>query len=340
MVLMVVCGLLLLLGVVSVVVWGDGTVSEPQLDDGEGRGSAALAARRYIWYLTVAVVSGVGAGRLAAGAGGRLIMRLLAATAGDAAQGQETEADEIVGRISTGGTVSFIVFAALLVGLATGVLYMLVRRWLPDGRLGGLVYGALLLVLGATRYEPLRADNPRLRHRRARLGGRDGVRHTGAAARDAGRRPRRALQRSTSRRLQPVLAARLHPAARLAARVSRLWSVRDRRRTGRRAQAPAQVSGCIRAISQGPYRRTPDPGGHQPGGASWVHFRGHRHRGSPTVGGKQASRARLSRRSEWTRSRRLECCRRRLRNRAKESAVVARERVLLLVRFRPHRRVP
>ena len=88
MVLMVVCGLLLLVGMVSVVVWGDGTVREPQLDDGEGRGSAALAARRYIWYLTVAVVSGVGAGLLAAGAGGRLVMRLLAATAGDAAQGQ------------------------------------------------------------------------------------------------------------------------------------------------------------------------------------------------------------------------------------------------------------
>jgi len=146
--------------VVSVVVWGDGTVRQPQLDDAGGRGSVALAARRYIWYLAVAVVSGVGAGLLVAGAGGRLVMRLLAATAGDAAQGKETEAEEIVGQISTGGTVSFIVFAALLVGLATGVLYMLVRRWLPDGRLGGLVYGALLLVVGACRYEPLRADNP------------------------------------------------------------------------------------------------------------------------------------------------------------------------------------
>lgn len=160
MVLMVVCGLLLVIGVVSVVVWGDGTVPQPQLDDAGGRGSAASAARRYIWYLAVAVVSGVGAGLLVAGAGGRLVMRLLATTAGDAAQGKGTEAEEIVGQISTGGTVSFIVFAALLVGLATGVLYMLVKRWLPDGRLGGLVYGALLLVVGATRYEPLRADNP------------------------------------------------------------------------------------------------------------------------------------------------------------------------------------
>ena len=34
------------------------------------------------------------------------------------------------------------------------------RRWLPGGRLGGLTYGVLLLVLAGTRLEPLRADNP------------------------------------------------------------------------------------------------------------------------------------------------------------------------------------
>ena len=54
----------------------------------------------------------------------------------------------------------FIIFAALFFGLASGVLYMLIRRWLPDGRLGGLTYGMLLLVIAATRIEPLRADNP------------------------------------------------------------------------------------------------------------------------------------------------------------------------------------
>ena len=140
--------------------WGGAPVRQPEFDDTAGSGSVALAARRYIWYLAVAVVSGVGAGLFAAGAGGRLVMRLLAATAGDAAQGRETEAEEIVGRISTGGTVNFIVFAALVFGLATGVLYLLIRRWLPGGRLGGLVYGALLLVVLATRLEPLRADNP------------------------------------------------------------------------------------------------------------------------------------------------------------------------------------
>lgn len=160
MVLMMVCGLLLLAGVLGTAAWGGVTVRQPEFDDIAGRSSVASAARRYIWYLAVAVLSGVGAGLFVAGAGGRLVMRLLAATAGDAAQGRETEADEIVGQISTGGTVGFIVFAALVFGLATGVLYMLIRRWLPGGRLGGLVYGGLLLVVLATRYEPLRADNP------------------------------------------------------------------------------------------------------------------------------------------------------------------------------------
>jgi hypothetical protein len=56
--------------------------------------------------------------------------------------------------------VGFIVFTGLFFGLGTGLLYVLVRRWLPRGRLGGLAFGALLLAVGATRVEPLRADNP------------------------------------------------------------------------------------------------------------------------------------------------------------------------------------
>lgn len=151
---MVVCGLLVVGGLAATVRWG-GLSFQPL-----GPAAPATAAQRYFWNITVAVTSGVGAGLLAAGTGGRLVMRLLAVTAGDEAQGRLTEAEEVVGRISTGGTIGFVVFTALFFGLATGIVYMLVRRWLPAGRLGGLAYGGLLLVLVGSRIEPLRADNP------------------------------------------------------------------------------------------------------------------------------------------------------------------------------------
>jgi hypothetical protein len=159
MALMAICGLLLLAGLAAVVRWGGEQVQSPPVQEREGERGWKLIVRRYVWYLAVAVGAGLAAGVLVAGAGGRLIMRLLAVTADERARGLQTEAEETVGQITTGGTVSFIIFTALFFGLASGVLYVLIRRWLPGGRLGGLVFGALLLAILATRVEPLRADN-------------------------------------------------------------------------------------------------------------------------------------------------------------------------------------
>jgi hypothetical protein len=149
---MAVCGLLVVTGVAAVAAWGGRSFDPPS--------PTTTVGQRYLWNVTVAVAAGVGAGLLLAGAGGRLVMRLLAVTAGDAAQGRITEADETVGRITAGGTIGFVVFTALFFGLTTGVVYLLVRRWLPAGRLGGLAFGALLLLVGATRVDPLRSENP------------------------------------------------------------------------------------------------------------------------------------------------------------------------------------
>jgi hypothetical protein len=163
-----VCILAVLAGLVAVVRWGGLTVEPPPAPTRTGPGdpgdpaappAVELVVRRYLWAVNLAVVAGVGAGVLAAGAGGRLVMRLLALTAGDGAQGRITEADEVVGRISAGGTAGFVIFTALFLGTATGAAYLLVRRWLPAGRAGGLVYGALLLLGGGTRLEPLREGN-------------------------------------------------------------------------------------------------------------------------------------------------------------------------------------
>jgi hypothetical protein len=51
-------------------------------------------------------------------------------------------------------------FGGVLAGLLSAAAYLLLRRWLPAGRAGGLVFGALLLVVAGTRVDPLRDNNP------------------------------------------------------------------------------------------------------------------------------------------------------------------------------------
>jgi hypothetical protein len=159
------CIVLVVVGLLAIVRWGGLAVQPPPApaDDDTvpaDRPPVSLVVRRYLWYMTLAISAGVGAGILAAGAGGRLAMRLLAVTAGPTAQGRITEADQVVGRISAEGTLGFIVFTGLFFGAASGAAYLLLRRWLPGGRTGGVVFGALLLVLAGTRLEPLRPGNP------------------------------------------------------------------------------------------------------------------------------------------------------------------------------------
>jgi hypothetical protein len=157
MTVIVACILLVLAGLAIAARWG-GLAVPPAPGSGEGR-EWLLVVRRYLWYVNVAVIAGLGAGVLIAGAGGRLAMRLLAVTAGPEVQGSLTEASEVVGEITAGGTTGFVIFITLFMGLPTGGLYLLIRRWLPSGRLAGLAFGALLLVTLATRVDPLRPGN-------------------------------------------------------------------------------------------------------------------------------------------------------------------------------------
>lgn len=157
MVIIVVCLVLVGAGLVAAWRWGgrDFVPPDPTVALNE-----AEFMRRFAWYVSITLVTGIGAGIAIIGAGGRLAMRLLAVTAGDEAQGRITEAQEVVGEITVGGTFGFIVFAGVFGGLLATAPYLLVRRFLPAGRAGGLLYGlALLAVFGAT-IEPLRRDNP------------------------------------------------------------------------------------------------------------------------------------------------------------------------------------
>ena len=143
MLVVVACVALVLLGV-QIVVHQGGAREEPVLG----------------WpsYIGASLAAGVAAGVLAAGAGGRLVMRLLAATSPDA-HGSLTEAGEKIGEITIGGTLGFIFFTGVPAGFLSGALYALVAPVLPRGRAAGIVLGLLLLVLAATRIEPLRSDS-------------------------------------------------------------------------------------------------------------------------------------------------------------------------------------
>ncbi len=91
---------------------GGATVVPCDVDRPSGRPAAGEVISRYLWWVTVATVAGLGAG-LYAGVGGRLVMRLLAETSPDA-QGRLTEADEVVGGLLV------VTFGMLVAALAGG----------------------------------------------------------------------------------------------------------------------------------------------------------------------------------------------------------------------------
>ena len=171
MIVLVVCGMLALAGVGAVAAWGGIDLRTPGVrasDPTERRVSASptparsarvpAALRRYAWWATLVTVTGTVSGLLIAGAGGRLVMRVLALTS-PLAEGRITEAHARVGDITVDGTLGYLVFGALPGAFLSAILYILVHRWLPPGRLGGVTFGLVLLALFGATLDPLRAGN-------------------------------------------------------------------------------------------------------------------------------------------------------------------------------------
>lgn len=152
--------LLLLLGLLVAVMWGGRSIREPSSGAQDTRaGIKRSALRRYFWWANVITFSGLVSAVLVAWPGSRLAMRILAATSPASAQGRLTEAQANVGFPSVDGTIALLIFGALPAGLLAALLYPLVRRWLPGGRLAGPLFGWLLLVWLGSVLDPLRADN-------------------------------------------------------------------------------------------------------------------------------------------------------------------------------------
>lgn len=171
MLIVIVCCALALCGLVLMVLWGRLSLTPPEAEDADSTGtptspaSAPLgqrvgrALRRYLWWATVVTVATFGTALLWTLPASRLIMRALALTSPDAT-GSFTEAQAFVGTISAEGTLNLFLFGALPGAFLSAVVFALIFRWLPRGWLGGLVYGVLLLVIGAPVLEPLRPGNP------------------------------------------------------------------------------------------------------------------------------------------------------------------------------------
>ena len=172
MILMTVTGFVLLVGITLTLWWGGTSYEtwEARVGDAASRRvrlsppddglPVRTSVLRYLRGVAIALVGGFWAGALVTGPAVRLIMRLLAVTAGDDAQRRLTEAGEVVGSINVDGTIFLFIFGGVLPGLLSGAIYVVCRRWLPSGNLGGVVFGALHLVVAATRIDPLRPDNP------------------------------------------------------------------------------------------------------------------------------------------------------------------------------------
>jgi hypothetical protein len=169
------CSLLLFLGVLVVIAWGNRLIRVPvgeatsrdqqeesaqYTDQREARTEAKLRAlRRYFWWANVVAFSALVSAVVAAWPGGRLIMRILAHTSPDSAQGRLTEAQFNIGFPTFEGSMALLFFGGLPAGYFAALLFVVLRRWLPAGRLAGPVLGAVLLLWFGALLDPLRADN-------------------------------------------------------------------------------------------------------------------------------------------------------------------------------------
>ncbi|XGX77297.1 hypothetical protein LQK93_00066 [Terrabacter sp. BE26] len=152
------CAALLLIAAGAGWRWRGYSLAVPAWQRYELAGTAGRA-QALVWFVAVALLSGLAVGVFVVGPAGRLAMRLLAVTSPDA-QGRITEAEQVVGQISLSGTVGFVLFVGVPFGLAAGLGYALASFVVPRGLGGGAVFGASALVLVGATVDPLRGDNP------------------------------------------------------------------------------------------------------------------------------------------------------------------------------------
>ncbi len=108
-----------------------------------------VAVARFVRAAGIGVLAGVATGFIAGGVGGRVAMKVVALTAGAAAQGRITENGNRIGAFTT--DTIFLLFFSTILGMVGGLLYMALRPWLPSyPPWRGLTFGAVLLATVGT----------------------------------------------------------------------------------------------------------------------------------------------------------------------------------------------
>jgi len=155
-ILTLVCGTAVAVAVAICWRWSRLPVVAPRAEDPETAGDAALDAIR---TLACAIAAGFTAGVLVVGFGGRLVMRVLAATSGEPAQGRTTDAGEQVGEITFSGSLGFLLFAGVLIPVVSALVFIAFRRLVRGPAwMVGLLFGVLLLATFGVD-DPLDPDN-------------------------------------------------------------------------------------------------------------------------------------------------------------------------------------
>ena len=118
----------------------------------------ATAIARSLRPLGLATGSGAIAGVVSAGLGARLVMKIIALL-DPSTEGALTDASATVGEFTIGGTIELLILGTIL-GAASGLFYLGLRRWLPvPPAWRGMAFGALTLVtVGHPLFDPANAD--------------------------------------------------------------------------------------------------------------------------------------------------------------------------------------
>ncbi len=132
----------------AIVRWGRLPIQAPASLGGAGDGRWPSRFAASLRALGPVCSAGIICGVLVAGFFGRFVMRALAATSGDGAQGRLTDAEEVVGEITLDGTIGFIVFVGLASGAIAAIVFLIARPWMHlSGAGAGLMAGLAPLVL-------------------------------------------------------------------------------------------------------------------------------------------------------------------------------------------------